>query len=51
MNTTTEATVPVVKSERPRYETPKIQALSEREILNNFQITQSMTGWWVVPSC
>jgi hypothetical protein len=35
----------------PRYETPKIQAMSEKEILNSFQITQSMAGWWTNPTC
>lgn len=33
--------------ERPRYEPPKIQVLSEQEILNTFQITQAMQTWWV----
>ena len=35
----------------PRYEAPKIQAMSEKEILNSFQITQSMAGWWTNPTC
>lgn len=35
----------------PRYETPRIQAMSEKDILNTFQITQSMAGWWTVPTC
>ena len=35
----------------PRYEAPKIQAMSEKEILNSFQITQSMGGWWTNPTC
>jgi hypothetical protein len=35
----------------PRYEAPKIQAMSEEEILNSFQITQSMGSWWAVPTC
>jgi hypothetical protein len=39
------------KSELPRYETPRIQAMSEKDILNSFQITQSMGVWWVVPTC
>jgi hypothetical protein len=39
------------KSERPHYETPRIQAMSEKDILNSFQITQSMGVWWVVPTC
>lgn len=37
---------PVTKSDRLVYETPRIQAMSEREILNTFQITQAMTTWW-----
>ena len=39
------------KPERRRYETPRIQAMSEKDILNTFQITQSMGSWWVTPSC
>jgi hypothetical protein len=35
----------------PRYEAPKIQAMSEKDILNSFQITQSMGAWWAVPTC
>jgi hypothetical protein len=35
----------------PRYEAPKIQAMSEKDILNSFQITQSMGAWWVTPTC
>lgn len=31
---------------RPRYETPKVQVMTEREILNTFQITQAMATWW-----
>lgn len=36
---------------RPQYEKPQIRVLSEREILNEFQITQSMSGWWVTGAC
>lgn len=39
------------KHERPRYETPRIQAMSEKDILNTFQITQSMGAWWTIPTC
>lgn len=38
-------------TERPPYEPPRIQAMSEREILNTFQITQSMAAWWVTGMC
>ena len=38
-------------AELPRYEAPRIQAMSEKDILNSFQITQSMGGWWVIPTC
>lgn len=40
--------------DRPRYVTPHIQAMSEKEILTTFQITQSMGTWWtngVVTPC
>lgn len=33
--------------ERPRYEPPKIQVMTEKDILNTFQITQAMQTWWV----
>lgn len=35
----------------PRYEAPRIQAMSEKDILNSFQITQSMGAWWTITSC
>jgi hypothetical protein len=31
----------------PAYEPPRLQVMSEREILNTFQITQSMNAWWI----
>ena len=46
--TTSETTT---KFDLPRYETPKIQAMSEKDILNSFQITQSMGVWWNAASC
>jgi hypothetical protein len=39
------------KKDLPRYETPRIQAMSEKDILNTFQITQSMGAWWTIPTC
>jgi hypothetical protein len=33
---------------RPVYEKPRIQAMSEQDILNTFQITQAMQTWWNV---
>ena len=38
-------------AERPRYEQPRVQVMTEREILNTFQITQSMCGWWATGGC
>jgi len=39
--------VAVTKPEtRPTYEPPRIQEMSEREILNTFQVTQAMQTWW-----
>jgi len=32
--------------ERPVYEAPSVQVMTEREILNTFQITQAMATWW-----
>ena len=39
------------QTERARYETPRIQQMSEKEILNTFQITQSMGAWWATGTC
>ncbi len=39
------------KLERAKYVTPRIQAMSEKDILNTFQITQSMGAWWTTPTC
>jgi hypothetical protein len=41
----------VIKADRPLYETPRIQMMSEKDILNTFQITQSMGVWWAASSC
>lgn len=51
MNQTIEKNTTTPKVDRPRYETPKIQVMSEKDILNNFQITQSMGAWWTIPTC
>lgn len=32
---------------KPRYETPQIRVMTEKEILNTFQVTQAMNSWWV----
>lgn len=42
----TVVTAPSVENKRPAYEKPKVQVMSEREILNTFQITQAMATWW-----
>jgi hypothetical protein len=49
--TTTPELHTAPKTERPRYETPRILALSEKDILNQFQVTQSMAAWWNAASC
>ena len=33
--------------ERPQYETPRIQVMTEKEILQSFQVTQAMATWWI----
>jgi hypothetical protein len=48
-NTATVAPDPV--QSLPRYEPPRIQVMTEREILNTFQITQSMATWWTTSCC
>jgi hypothetical protein len=45
--TTVKANIETPQQQRPRYEPPMIQVLSEQEILNRFQITQAMQTWWV----
>jgi len=47
----TKASETATKFDLPRYEAPKIQAMSEKDILNSFQITQSMAVWWNAASC
>jgi hypothetical protein len=42
-----DTTHPVNDKVRPTYEPPKIQVMTEREILNTFQVTQAMVTWWV----
>jgi hypothetical protein len=34
--------------ELPVYEAPRLQVMSERDVLNTFQITQSMNTWWTM---
>jgi hypothetical protein len=51
MNTTTTTKTAGEKKDRPRYETPRLVAMTEKEILTSFQITQSMGSWWNVASC
>jgi hypothetical protein len=31
----------------PQYETPRIRVMTEKEILNSFQVTQAMASWWL----
>ena len=48
----TETKTPETKvNDRPRYEPPRVQVMTEKEILNTFQITQSMMGWWTTGAC
>ena len=42
---------PVRDAVLPKYEQPRIQVMTEREILNTFQITQSMASWWTTSCC
>lgn len=39
--------------ERPVYEKPAVRVMTEEEILNSFQVTQAMVGWWggVISPC
>jgi hypothetical protein len=49
--TNTRVLEPRPAKERPRYEPPRIQVMTERDILNTFQITQSMATWWTTSCC
>jgi hypothetical protein len=31
---------------KPKYETPRVRVMTEKEILNTFQVTQAMASWW-----
>ena len=46
MNGTQVPTVKKSEDLRPKYQAPHIQPMSEREILNTFQVTQAMQTWW-----
>jgi hypothetical protein len=37
---------PEPRKDRPGYVQPRVQVMSETEILNTFQITQAMQTWW-----
>jgi hypothetical protein len=43
--------VQVQRQDRPRYEAPRIQQMTEKDILNTFQVTQSMAVWWITAMC
>jgi hypothetical protein len=44
IKTSTPAVTPETK--RPTYEKPRVQVMTERDVLNTFQITQAMATWW-----
>lgn len=46
-----QARKPEQPQDRPRYEAPRIQQMTEQEILNSFQVTQSMATWWTTGAC
>ena len=35
------------RKDRPAYVQPRVQVMSETDILNTFQITQDMQTWWI----
>jgi hypothetical protein len=49
--TKTQSIEAVRAEQLPRYEPPRIQVMTERDILNTFQITQSMASWWTTSCC
>lgn len=46
MNATPDRTAENKTAQKPKYETPRIEMLSEKEILSRFQVTQAMATWW-----
>ena len=46
MNATTDRTPESKTNQKPKYETPRLETLSEKEILSRFQVTQAMATWW-----
>lgn len=48
---TTTLKNPESAEQRPVYEPPRMQQMTEHDILNSFQITLSMGGWWTNPTC
>jgi len=46
-----EQVQPARETQKKTYERPRIQQMTERDILNSFQITQSMVGWWTTGAC
>jgi hypothetical protein len=48
MNTVQVTVTPETTKERPGYVQPRVQVMSETDILNTFQITQAMQTWWTV---
>ncbi|MEO8033323.1 MAG: hypothetical protein ABI837_02750 [Acidobacteriota bacterium] len=51
MNEATMAPKVPQQETKTRYERPRLLEMTEKEILNSFQITQSMGAWWTNPTC
>jgi hypothetical protein len=51
LQATASQTPAATPTARPTYEAPRIRVMTEQEILNSFQITQSMPGWWATGVC
>jgi len=45
-NQALKATPKLKNLERPVYVQPRVQVMSERDVLNTFQVTQAMQTWW-----
>jgi hypothetical protein len=43
-----EAQPPVVVSDRPAYERPRVTVMDEAEVLKAFQFTSAAITWWVM---
>lgn len=47
-NNLVEGNAPVLVSDRPAYEPPRVTVMDEAEVLKAFQFTSAAITWWVM---